>query len=99
MSLNIPKCHSMSFYRIINPIKCIHTIHNNPFNSLLSVKDLDIIFSHNLCFREYIKFIVKKSAKLLGFIKHRSTKFNDPRSFKALYLALVKSILEFGSII
>lgn len=51
----------------------------------------------NCC--EHIEFIVKKSSKYLGFIKRYSSEFKDPKSFKALYSALVRSILEFSSII
>jgi len=40
---------------------------------------------------------VNKSLKILGFIKRHSSEFKDLRSFKLLYSALVRSILEYGA--
>jgi len=40
---------------------------------------------------------VKKSLEVLGFIKCHSSEFKDLRSFKLLYFALVRPILEYGS--
>jgi len=71
-------------------------------DEILSVKDLGIICSHDLCFCEHIECIIEKSSKALGFIKSllSSSEFSDPRSIiKALYTALVRSIMEYGSII
>lgn len=89
----------MSFYRLRNPIKFSYTLHNVILNSASSMKDLDVIFTHNLKFSKHIEYIVTKSLKILGFILRNSSEFTEQSSFKALYFALIRSILEYGSII
>lgn len=97
MSLNINKCHSMCFYRSREHIHYIYSVNNNLLKSVSSIKDLGIILTHNLNFQEHIENIVKKSLRVLGFVKRHSSDFKDLQSFKLLYCALVRPVLEYGS--
>jgi hypothetical protein len=38
-----------------------------------------------------------KSARILGFIKRISRKFNDPYAYKTLYVAFIRPSLEYAS--
>jgi len=60
---------------------------------------LSIIFTHNFNFHKYIQYIVDKSLKILSFIKRHTFEFKELSSFETLSLALVKHVLEYGSLI
>lgn len=99
MSLNTDKCYSMYFYRSREHINCTYCINDNKLNSVSSIKNLGIILSHNLNFQDHIECVVKKSLRVLGYVKRHSSQFKDLDSFKLLYCTLIRSILEYGSTI
>lgn len=99
MSLNISKCYSMSFYRSRSPLQFVYSINNISLESVSHIKDLGITFSFNLNFRQHLENIISKALKILGFVKRHSFDFKNPHSLQLLYNALVRSILEYGSII
>jgi len=45
------------------------------------------------------KFIKKKALKVLGFIRHNTWKFKNSICIKVLYCSLVRSILEYCSVV
>ncbi|KAF0682225.1 Uncharacterized protein FWK35_00037378, partial [Aphis craccivora] len=64
-----------------------------------SVKDLGIYFESDLSFKLNHSKIITKSLKMLGFINRNTKEFKNPICLKTLYISLVRSNLEFGSII
>lgn len=48
----------MSFYRVRDPIQFNYGIDNKMLDSVVTVKDIEIIFSHDLNFRDHIESIV-----------------------------------------
>ena len=99
LTLNIKKCHSVSFTRSNIQISFEYEINSVRLETLLSVKDLGVIFDPKLCFKEHIDFIFSKSMRLLGFIKRNSSEFHDPTTLKSLYVSLVRPHLEYCSVI
>jgi hypothetical protein len=75
----------------------VYSINDVQLRSVTSITDLGVTLTTNLNFRNYLECIAKKSLKILGYIKRHSSEFKDHRSFKLLYCALVRSILEYGA--
>ena len=72
-------------------------MNNIRLSSVKSIKDLGIEISSKLDWNTHINNVVKKCNRKLGLIK-RTVGFNAPVNVtKALYLALIRSDLEFGS--
>jgi len=72
-------------------------------NSILSTKsiftDLGIIFDSKFSFADHIVSICKNAFSILGFIKIMANLFKNPDTLKILYCSLVRSRLEFASVI
>lgn len=62
------------------------------------VKDLGRMFSNNLSFVNHTHMISYKAIRTLGFIKRKCLEFDDPTCHIVSYTALVRSQLEYGSI-
>lgn len=99
LALNIDKCHSMSFTRTRSPIINTYFINEVGVSSVDSIRDLGFIFTPSLSPRSHINNITCKAYKLLGFIRRVSGEFKLTNSLKSLYCALVRPILEYGSVV
>ena len=91
------KCQVILVTRKCNPFNFDYFMNNTRLNSVKSIKDLGIEISSKLDWNTHINNVVKKCNRKLGLIKH-AVGFNTPVNVtKALYLALIRSDLEFGS--
>lgn len=99
LEFNVSKCESMSFSRVRVPINFLYSINGTPLTPVSSKTDLGIVFASNLSFQKHIMTTSCRALKTLGFLKRMASEFKLVRSLKTLYCALVRSIVEFGSII
>lgn len=99
MVLNPLKCSVVTFSRKKLPTSFEYKLHGEILNRFESIKDLGIMLDSKLTFRDHIAYIVNKSSKTLGFVFRATKKFKDPLCIKALYCALVRSILEYGCVV
>lgn len=98
MSLNVNKCFHVKFTRKKKPLVSSYSINNVPVQELMEIKDLGITIDRKLTFKSHINNVVNKAAQLLGFIK-RNTKAFSFKTKILLFNALVRSHLEFASVI
>lgn len=99
LHLNTNKCSVMTFHRIKTPIIFDYTISNTSLKRLYLQKDLGVIFDPELKFNSHIDYIISRANAMLGFIMRNSKDFTDPYTFKSLYVALVRSVLEYCSVV
>lgn len=64
-----------------------------------SVKDLGITFDVQLTFVDHINNIVNSANKMLGFVIRNTKSFTNTAALKSIYFAMVRSKLEYCSII
>jgi hypothetical protein len=98
-SLNISKCHVMSFSRQRSPIHHNYSLNGTSLNRVFLYKDLGIHYSPSLNFEHHINVTVGKALKVLGFIKRNTNQFSSARCLCTLYFSLVRSILEYGDVV
>jgi hypothetical protein len=55
-----------------------------------------VLVDSRMTFVNHIESIVLKSARMLGLIKGISREFNDPYTYKTLYVAFVRPGLEYA---
>jgi len=90
----------MSFFRHCFLCVFSYSINGTVLVSVDSgVNDLGFILIPLLCPRAHIDYITYKANKVLGFIKRTARKFKLSRSLKELYCALVRPIIENGSVV
>lgn len=99
MVLNASKCSVISFTRKQSTIIFDYTLSSSILNRLLSIKDLGVVFDCKLSFVEHISYTVSKASKVLGFVFRVAKHFRQISCLKALYCSLVRSTLEYCSVV
>lgn len=99
LTLNINKCKHVSYFR---NKPCFHShyhFNNERIETLLSIKDLGVLFRNNLSFDHHIDVVVSKANSMLGFVMRSCKYFSNLTALKAVYFAHVRSHLEYANII
>ena len=99
LSLSVSKCSVISFTRRKKPILWNYAICQEPLERVSVVKDLGVLLDSQMSFRDHYSHIIAKANKNLGFIMRIAKELTDPYCLRALYFALVRSILETSSIV
>ena len=63
------------------------------------VKDLGIEFDQKVTFIPRIEAVMRKAERLAGFLNRNTGNFRDQGVLKAPYFSIVRSVLEYGSLI
>lgn len=96
LTLNINKCHSITFSRKKSDIPFVYKLNNTCLTKIDFVKDLGVICDSQLNFGLHIDHMVNKANSVMGFIKRWSKEFSDPYITKVLYLSFVRPIVEYA---
>ncbi|XP_060871399.1 uncharacterized protein LOC132945646 [Metopolophium dirhodum] len=99
LSLNVDNCQTMTFTRCLSNIPFQYTINDSTLASVLSVKDLGIIYTPTLDFYPHIESSSCRALKVLGFVKRIASEFKLQSLIKLLYCSLVRSIVEYGLVL
>ncbi len=99
LPFNIKKCESITFTRKWNPFSFIYKTEGKQLIKVTEVRDVGVLLDSRLTFRSHILKIFVKSKQMLGFTIRNSKHFQNFTTMKVLYFSLVRSRLEFASII
>jgi hypothetical protein len=99
LSFNPKKCQVMSVTRARRVISFNYFMNNISLTRVSSCLDLGLTITNNLSWDIHVKNIIKKANQRLGLVK-RTLGYNVNYKVKlAAYVALVRPILEYGSLI
>lgn len=96
LSLNIKKCHQISFAKLQNPIRTSYSICSTILDTVNEIKDLGVYFDAKFSFVTHINYTISKAFSMLAFVRRNSSSFSDPYTFKILYSSYVRSILDYA---
>lgn len=99
MTLNAKKCSHIKITRKNNKINSSYRIGQETLRECDVVMDLGVHIDSKLTFVPHVDKIVRKASRMTGFIIRNSRKFRKPQTKIKLFCTLVRSILEFASII
>lgn len=99
LPINVDKCKICSFTHKTQPILFNYNLNATALKRCNSVKDLGVIMDDKFSFSNHINQMVNTAYKTLGFVIRNSSNFNDVAALKCLYYSLVRSKLEYCSII
>lgn len=99
LPLNAGKCNVMSFGRKNNMYMYDYNIDNDSLLRPEFIKDLGVYFVPNLSFNKHIEIITTSAFKSLGFVIRNCKGFNDINTHRLLYVAFVRSRLEYASVV
>jgi hypothetical protein len=99
MKINLGKTTIISFSRKTNSIYFNYKLCNNLVTRSQCVKDLGVRLDCKLCFHQHIDCILSQGLKMLGFIRYIRSSFSTLESLLVLYSSLVRSKLEYASVV
>jgi len=100
LDLNVDKCKVITFSKKKRDVlHFTYSINHKELCRVDFINDLGILLDIKLLFVKHFDFMLARASKLLGFCKRRASEFNNIWVTKSLYCSLVRSILEYGSLI
>ena len=99
LTISIGKCCVISFTRKRKPITFTYNISGHTLERVCIVRDLGVNLDSKLTFRDHYNDIITRGNRMLGFVCIIAKNFRDPLCLKSLYCSLVRSVLEFSSIV
>ncbi|KAL4082753.1 hypothetical protein QTP88_029626 [Uroleucon formosanum] len=99
LKVNTSKCRVMTFTRSRSTILFDYNISGLTIERVDNLIDLGFKLSSTLSPSPHIAMITSRAFKVLGFIMRLSKDFKLSKSLKSLYCALVRPILEYGSVV
>ncbi|KAI5732269.1 hypothetical protein M8J77_024088 [Diaphorina citri] len=99
LTLHKDKCESMSFSNSRTPIRFTYKINTHELTTLDVKKDLGVTFEKDFKFNVHINNITTDAYRVLGLVQRQSKDFHNINTILILYKALVRSKLEYASLV
>ena len=99
VSFNTKKCKLMQITKNRSPIFAPLQLGGTTLEVTAEFSDLGLLTNHKLSWNSHIDKISSKANKVLGLIKRNCREFRDVLTLRTLYCALVRSQLEYGSVV
>ena len=99
MFLNVSKCNVITFSKKKSIIDSEYCIENEPLKRVTTINDLGIMMDMKVNFNNHIDIMTNNCHRTLAFIKRRAKEFSDPYVTKTLYCSLVRSKIEYVSVV
>jgi hypothetical protein len=99
--LNIKKCGKMTFARKTKERQIFteYCMKGERLNSYEQVKDLGVLFQRDLSFVDQIQSTSAKANRNMGILMRHSKYFCNVSTIKTLYFSLVRSNMDFASVV
>lgn len=98
LNLNLKKCFKITFRKTQNYYNNNYTLNGAVLQVIDQIRDLGVTLDKKMSFNDHINDMTSRAFKMLGFIQRNSQEFSV-FTFKILYCSLVRSIMEYCSII
>lgn len=99
MTLNTKKSYYIKFSKKLIPMTSCYVLNGDILQQVNEIRDLGVIMDNKLTFKAHIDTIVIKAARMLGFLKRNTKGFMSSNTKIILYNSLVRSQLEFASVV
>ncbi|CAK1599103.1 unnamed protein product [Parnassius mnemosyne] len=99
MTLNADKCHDIKFSRKKTSLATTYYIDGRILSEVPHIRDLGVTLDNKLRYNIHIDNVVNKGFRTLGFLFRNCKQFRDTRTKIIIYSALVRSILEYCSVV
>lgn len=99
LELNIEKCKILSFSRKREFTQYTYCIRGSKLEHVDSFRDLGVMMDRSMSFKYQIDDVINKCNRKVGFIIRFTKDFKETRSLVILYIALVRSLMDYASVI
>jgi Reverse transcriptase (RNA-dependent DNA polymerase) len=100
LSVNVKKCFVSSFTRKTSTFTFFpYNISGETIQRCEEINDLGVLFDSKVTFNKHIELICAKARRMYGFIIRTGRNFGNNSTLVALYKSLVRSQLEYATVI
>ena len=99
LSLNPTKCKVLTVSLKRNVLTFPYKLNTHALSRVNSMRDLGVIIDQKLNFCDHVDSMIQGARKTLGFIMRNSYSINSEHVLKLLYYTMVRSKLEYASVI
>jgi hypothetical protein len=99
MRLNIAKTRVVSYTRKTNFLSYNYQLCRATIIRASSIKDLCVFFDSKLHFHNHVDYVFSECIKLLGLIRSITYSFSSLECLYVLYFTIVRSKLEYASVV
>jgi len=101
MALNINKCSTVSYEYSLkkNTLFFDYSLNKLSLTHNDTIKNLGVIYDSKLSFNKHVDYVRNKSFMKLGLLKRICIDFYDSSALKTLYFSLVRSQIEYATLI
>lgn len=97
MQFNLSKRHVVHFSRKRYRHSHVYSLGGESLSELEFIRNLGVTFYSDLLFDKHIRAITGRAFKRFGFILHSCNYFKSINTFRLLFCALVRSLLEYAA--
>lgn len=97
--LNFVKCKTITFSKKSDVLIYNYRLGDHTLERLSVIKDLGVWLDSGLTYNHHILTLTKKCFKMLGFVRRVTVGFHDSSALTQLYVSLVRSQLEYASVV
>ncbi|XP_044744577.1 uncharacterized protein LOC123306582 [Coccinella septempunctata] len=99
LSLNVSKCHVMSYTKKCNKILYNYRVDKHELSRLTEYRDLGVLCDSQCSFVPHLNQLISSVSKTYGYIIRNGRRFNNSNTLIILFNSFIRSKLEYCSII
>lgn len=99
LHFNISKCAVITYSRGREAVLYDYCMNEVVLSRVTEMLDLGVTFDSKLTFNSHVFKACNRAMKMFGFIVRHTRDFNDPVCIQHLYMSLVRSVLEYASVV
>ena len=99
LRINPTKTNVISYSRRQVQVQFLYKLHGDPITQVSTVRDLGVYIDESLSFKHHIERAANEAMKFLGLITRISKEFTNPSCYLSLFRAIVRSRLEYCSVV
>lgn len=99
LMLNVSKCNAMTYCKRRTYVEFNYKIDGFQLEKPTDIKDLGVYFDRELTFDKHLHSVTSSAFSNLGFVIRNCKNFKQAETLKSLYVAFVRSRLEYASIV
>ena len=99
MTFNVKKCKMMRITRKKQRFKSSFTLNGSDIEKVYEFCDLGLLMNHHLSWNSRVDAITNKANRIVGLLRRTCRGWKDTETLKMLYCTLVRSQVEYGTIV
>ena len=96
---DVKKCKLMRITQKKQPFRFSFTLNGSVLGEVYEFRDLGLLTNHHLPWNSHVDAITKGANRILGLFTRTCRGWKDTETLKVLYCMLVRSQVQYGSVV